>query len=58
MVIEGLVHLLQQDKRYSDIISFTVEACTYISLNFNFLNSEMSLKILQALTPLLARLSD
>ena len=56
-IIRGIVHLLNQDSRYDNITSYTVKACTYISLNFNFLNSEMSLQMLQALLPLLDRLS-
>jgi hypothetical protein len=39
-----------------EITSYAVKACTFISLNFNFLNSPLSLLLLQALTPLLDRL--
>lgn len=55
-VIQGIVHLLRQT-RNETILKYTVKACTYISLNFEFLNSDMSLLVLQALTPLLDLLS-
>lgn len=50
------MHLLRQTKNET-ILKYTVKACTYISLNFEFLNSDMSLLVLQALTPLLDLLS-
>ena len=54
-VILGIVYLLQSfntaDKK---ILSFLITASSYISLNFNFANSRLSLRILQALAPIMS----
>ena len=35
-----------------------VTACSYISLNFNFVNSNLSIHILKALVPIVAKLLE
>lgn len=53
-VILGIVYLLQmKDMHKSDNLDHLVKACSYISLNFNFVNSKLSLHILQAMIPIL-----
>lgn len=52
-VVFGICYLLQADKNSFEILHHVIRASTYISLNFNFLNSELSLHVLQALNPLL-----
>ena len=50
----GIVYLLQMpDIHKSDILHYIVTACSYISLNFKFVNSRLSLHILKALVPIL-----
>jgi hypothetical protein len=36
-----------------EVIRHAVYACGYIALNFNFVNSDLSLEVTKALTPLL-----
>lgn len=53
-IILGIVYLLQMpDIHQSEILNYVVTACSYISLNFNFVNSKLSLHILKALVPIL-----
>ena len=52
-VVLGICYLLQADKNSFEILHHVIRASTYISLNFNFVNSELSLLVLQALNPLL-----
>jgi hypothetical protein len=53
LVVLGVVHLLTQTTGNKEIIRHAVRACGYIALNFDFVNSDLSLKVTQALTPLL-----
>ena len=56
-IILGIVYLLQSPEIENELIlSYLVKACSYISLNFKFINSTISLRILQALVPISARL--
>ena len=56
-VIYAMVYLLQEsDVRNEEILRYLVTACSYISLNFKFVNSQLSIRILQALVPILVRL--
>lgn len=46
-IILGIVYLLQNHENESDnMLGFLVTACSYISLNFKFINSKLSLRIL------------
>ena len=38
------------------MLRFLVTACSYISLSFKFINSKLSIRILQALVPILVKL--
>ena len=49
-----MVHLLHQKSSHQEIIRHAVRACGYIALNFNFVNSVLSLEVTKALTPLLS----
>jgi hypothetical protein len=53
LVVLGVVHLLTQTKGHKEIIRHAVRACGYIALNFDFVNSDLSLEVTKALTPLL-----
>lgn len=56
-VILGIVFMLQlPDIHKSAILRHVMTACGYISLNFKFVNSKLSLHILQALMPILSAL--
>ena len=56
-VILGIVFMLQlPDIHKSGILRHIITACSYISLNFNFVNSKLSLHILQALIPIMSAL--
>jgi len=44
---------LKQNASQKEIIRHAVRACGYIALNFDFVNSELSLEVTKALTPLL-----
>jgi len=37
-VVDGICDLLQQ-KDHLDIVRFTIKACTYISMNYDFINA-------------------
>ena len=54
-VVQGIVHLLKCNlKEFDDtpLFHYTLKTCALISLNFKFVNSHLSLPILQALMPL------
>ena len=52
-----MVYLLQEHSDSSEsMLKNLVTACSYISLNFKFVNSQLSLRILQGLVPILTRL--
>jgi hypothetical protein len=53
LVVLGVVHLLTQTTGHKEIIRHAVRACGYIALNFDFVNSDLSLEVTKALTPLL-----
>ena len=57
-IVHGIVHLLSQDLQQSSIISHALRSCTYISLSYKFVNSPLSLQVLQALTPLMDKLDS
>ena len=45
-VVKGICDLLMM-KKHTDIIRYTIKACTYISMNYKFINdSKFSLNIL------------
>lgn len=50
------MHLLNQPQE--SLVSDTIKACGYMALNFQFLNSDVSLLVLQALTRLLDKLPN
>jgi len=52
-VILGITHLLELSDQ-QDIIKNTVKACTYLSMNYEFVSSKLSLDVLKNLMPLLA----
>ena len=57
-VIEGICDLLNQTKE-PEIINHTIKACTYISLNYDFIKqSEFSLPILKELLHLLDKVEN
>lgn len=52
-VVEGICELLSQ-KKQPDIIRYTIKACTYISMNYEFISqSKFSLNILKKMMSLL-----
>lgn len=51
-VILGIKHLLEQIDEL-DIVKNTVKACTYLSMNYEFVSSKLSLDVLQNLMPLM-----
>ncbi|CDW78052.1 UNKNOWN [Stylonychia lemnae] len=51
-VILGITHLLELSDE-QDIIKNTVKACTYLSMNYEFVSSKLSLDVLKNLMPLL-----
>mmetsp|Transcript_17153 Transcript_17153/g.26518 ORF Transcript_17153/g.26518 Transcript_17153/m.26518 type:complete len:116 (+) Transcript_17153:3965-4312(+) len=52
-VVNGICELLRQTK-HSDIVRHTIKACTYISMNYEFIKkSELSLDILKSMMQLL-----
>ena len=56
-IILGIVYLLQNEHIHmSEIITNVVRACSYISLNYSFVNSPLSLHILKSLMPILGQL--
>jgi hypothetical protein len=60
-VVDGLIHLLDRatlSDEVTDMMKYTIIACTYISQNFAFITSEISLLVLRALTSMLDRVSD
>jgi hypothetical protein len=53
LVITGICDLLNQ-KKHMGIIRYTIKACTYISMNYEFIKkSQYSMKILQSMMKLL-----
>lgn len=53
LVITGICDLLNQ-KKHIGIIRYTIKACTYISMNYEFIKkSQYSMKILQSMMRLL-----
>lgn len=44
-VILGIKHLLEQIEEL-DIVKNTVKACTYLSMNYEFVSSKLSLDVL------------
>lgn len=57
-IILGIVYLLQNPHSHNtgEIIPNVVRACSYISLNYSFVNSGLSLHILKSLMPILGQL--
>lgn len=54
-VIEGICDLLNQKKNMS-IIRYTIKACTYISMNYDFIRqTEFAKKILRSMMELLSK---
>ncbi len=51
-VVRGVTHLLTVTDSFPDIISNTVKACTYMTLNFDFVSSSSSINMLKNLMPL------
>jgi hypothetical protein len=51
-VVRGVTHLLIVTDSFPDIISNTVKACTYLTLNFDFVSSPSSINMLKNLMPL------
>ena len=46
-IILGIVYLLQgPDTQTEEVLMYLIKACSYVSLNFNFVNSQLSLRIL------------
>jgi len=57
-VVVGICELLRSVK-HLDIIRFTIKACTYISMNYDFIKeSQYSLVILEAMMRLLDQMKD
>lgn len=51
-VVIGLNQLLERSE-HLDILQNTVKACTYLSMNYEFVSASLSLDILKNLMPLL-----
>ena len=57
-VVFGICDLLKQ-KKHKDITRYTIKACTYISMNYDFIKqSHLSLDILQAMMELLKTMNQ
>jgi hypothetical protein len=58
-VVAGLCNLLLIEKQHVGIIRNSIKACTYISMNYDFIKeSSLSLKILSAMLSLLDTMED
>jgi hypothetical protein len=56
-VVTGICDLLSM-KKHKDIIRFTIKACTYISMNYDFIKrSDLSLDILKCFMKLLDQMT-
>ena len=54
----GMCELLRQ-KKHTDIIRYTIKACTYISMNYDFIKQSIfSLDILKAMMTLLDQMTS
>ena len=57
-VVIGICELLNQNK-HIDIIRYTIKACTYISMNYDFIrDSKFSLDILKSMMTLLDKMKN
>ena len=57
-VVKGICDLLMM-KKHIDIIRYTIKACTYISMNYKFINdSKFSLNILKSMMILLDQMQS
>ena len=57
-VVTGICELLNQNK-HIDIIRYTIKACTYISMNYEFIKeSQFSLDILKSMMTLLDKMNN
>lgn len=57
-VVTGICDLLQQMKHH-DIIRYTIKACTYISMNYDFIKQSIfSLDILKVMMTLLDQMKS
>ena len=52
-VITGVIHLLSKTENLSTVISNTVKACTYLTLNFDFVSGPTSITMLIKMIPLI-----
>ena len=51
-VVRGVTHLLTATDSFPDVISNTVKACTYLTLNFEFVSNPSSINMLKNLMQL------
>jgi len=51
-VVNGVNHLLEQQEEV-EIIKNTVRSCTYLSMNYQFISTQLSLEVLRNLMHLL-----
>lgn len=51
-VIKGVTHLLTVTDSFPDVISNTVKACTFMTLNFEFVSGTSSINMLKNLMSL------
>jgi hypothetical protein len=51
-VVRGVTHLLTVTDSFPDVISNTVKACTYMTLNFDFVSNPSSINMLKNLLSL------